>query len=49
MVEIMFGIEAAETISNIPLSNDTIRQRILTMSDNILKNVNLLENKEFTL
>jgi len=47
----VFGKEAAEQISNIPLSNDTIRRRILAMSEDILKNINekLLENKEFAL
>ncbi|CAI6354374.1 unnamed protein product [Macrosiphum euphorbiae] len=47
----MFGKEAAEQISNIPLSNDTVRRRIITMSEDIVKNVNeiLQKDKEFAL
>ncbi|XP_008185178.1 zinc finger BED domain-containing protein 5-like [Acyrthosiphon pisum] len=47
----MFGKEAAEQISNIQLSNDTVRRRIITMSEDIVKNVNeiLQKDKEFAL
>lgn len=51
IVDVMFGKEAAEQISNIPLSNDTVRRRIITMSEDIVKNVNeiLQKDKEFAL
>ncbi|KAL4104473.1 hypothetical protein QTP88_019771 [Uroleucon formosanum] len=51
IVDVMFGKEAAEQISNIPLSNDTVHRRIITMSEDIVKNVNeiLQKNKEFAL
>jgi len=47
----MFGKEATKQISNIPLSNNTVRRRIFAMSEDIVKNVNekLQENKEFAL
>lgn len=37
IVDIMFGKKAAEQILNIPLSNDTVCRRILTISENIVK------------
>jgi len=48
-IVIMFGKEADEQISDIPMSNDTVCRRILTMSEDIVKNVNekLQENNEF--
>lgn len=51
IVDIMFGKVASEQISNIPLSNDTVRRRILTMSEGIVRNVNdlLQKDKEFAL
>jgi len=51
IVDVMFGKEAAEQILNIPLSNDTVRRRIITMSEDIVKNVNeiLQKDKEFAL
>jgi hypothetical protein len=50
IVDLMFGKEAAEQISNISLSNDTVRRRIITMSEDIVKNVNelLQKDKAFT-
>lgn len=48
----MFGKVAAEQILNIPLSYDTVRRRILTISEDIVKNVNeiiLQKDKEFAL
>ena len=39
MAEIMCGKEAKQKISLVPLSNDTIHDRIKDMSDDILKQV----------
>lgn len=50
-IDIVFGKEAAKQISNIPLSNDTVCQNIVTMSEDIVKHVNekLQKDKEFAL
>jgi len=49
IVDIMFGKVTTEQISNILLSNDTVHRRILTMTENIVKNINeiLQKDKEF--
>lgn len=51
IVDIMFGKQAAKQISNVPLSNDTVPQRILTISEDIVKNLNkkIKYDKEFAL
>ena len=51
MVKTMLGDEAEKEISKIPLSNDTVRRRILAMSDDIETNVcrNKLQDSIFAL
>ena len=51
MVKTMLGDEAEKEINKIPLSNDTLRMRILALSDDIKENVcrNKLINLIFAL
>jgi len=51
IVSTMLGNEAALKISKIPLSDDTVRRRILEMSSDIEKNVsgNKLQSSDFAL
>uniref|UniRef100_A0A0L8GR67 Uncharacterized protein n=1 Tax=Octopus bimaculoides TaxID=37653 RepID=A0A0L8GR67_OCTBM len=50
MVKSMFGEKAEKELNNIPLSNDTIRRRILDISKNIEDNVQKkLKNSNFAL